>query len=274
MSEPVEPPRDASDRREGRRPATGEPATDAPRSPVLHARDRMADDQWIAYRTNGDARSLDALVVHYLPLVRAIARRAKSMLPPEADLDDLVGDGTFGLIEAIRRYDPATGHAFSTYATLRIRGAILDGLRAADWVPRSLRASARRLDRAMEELERALGRSPSEDELAERLGISRDLCRRLIHDIRRSSVVSLDEADTEPAVADPTEHLASLLAARQTLPPREAFAVELHDILGYPLTEVARRLHVSHSRAFQIHEHALDLLRRALRSEAEDASDA
>lgn len=274
MEENVPPPSDAQDHGDGRRPVSGEPAADDPRSPSLHARDRMADDLWIAYRARGDARSLDALVVHYLPLVRAIARRAKSMLPPEADLDDLVGDGTFGLIDAVRRYDPTTGHAFSTYATLRIRGAILDGLRAADWVPRSLRASARRIERAMEELERALGRSPSEGELADRLGISRDLCRRLLHDIRRSSLVSLEDAEIDPAVADPTEQLASLLVARQTLPPREAFAIELHDILGYPLTEVARRLHVSHSRAFQIHEHALDLLRRALRSEAEDDGEA
>jgi RNA polymerase sigma factor for flagellar operon FliA len=270
MGDMERPPSDSQDRGDGRRPAGGDATIDDPRSPVLHARDQLADELWIAYRTRSDARSLDALVVHYLPLVRAIARRAKAMLPPEADLDDLVGDGTFGLIDAVRRYDPTTGHAFSTYATLRIRGAILDGLRAADWVPRSLRASARQIERAMDDLERALGRSPNEGELADRLGISRELCRRLLHDIRRASVASLEEEEIDPPVADPTEQLASLLVARQTLPPREAFAVELHDILGYPLTEVARRLHVSHSRAFQIHEHALDLLRRALRSEAED----
>lgn len=272
MGEETLQPTGASDRDDGRRPA-GERVGEQAGSPVLHARDRAAEDLWVAYRTRSDARSLDALVVHYIPLVRSIARRAKLMLPREAELDDLVGDGTFGLIDAIRRYDPSTGNAFSTFATLRIRGAIIDGLRAADWAPRSVRSAARQIERVTEELEGILGREPDEGELAERLGIPRDMCRRILGDIHRSSVVSLEESEADPSIADPTEHLAILLAARHTLPRREAFAVELHDLLGYPLTEVARRLHVSHSRAFQIHEHALDLLRRALRSEAGDDED-
>ena len=265
----------AGDRGDIRRPVpvpVPETPTRQP-APIKHPRDRLAEDLWTAYRTRGDGRSLDGLVVHYLPLVRSIARRAKRMLPPEAELDDLIGDGVFGLIDAIRRYDPGTGHAFSTFAALRIRGAILDGLRAADWAPRSVRSAARQLERATEELEGLLGREPDEGELADRLGIPRDLCRQILGDVHRSSLVSLEESQTDPAIADPTEHLAILLAARHTLPRREAFAVELHDLLGYPLTEVARRLHVSHSRAFQIHAHALDLLRRALRSEVGDEGD-
>ena len=272
MGEELTQPNGVADRGDGRRPV-GERSQDQASTPVLHARDRAAEDLWVTYRTRPDRRSLDALVVHYLPLVRSIARRAKGMLPREAELDDLVGDGTFGLIDAIRRYDPRTGNAFSTFATLRIRGAILDGLRAADWAPRSVRSAARQIERATEELVGVLGREPDEGELADRLGISRDMCRRILGDIRRSSVLSLEEAEADPSIADPTEQLAMLLAARNALPRREAFAVELHDLLGYPLTEVARRLHVSHSRAFQIHEHALDLLRRALRSEAGDERD-
>lgn len=270
MDDEVLQPDGTSERADDPRRSVAERSDSEAGAPTLHPRDRLAEDLWVAVRTRGDARALDALVVHYLPLVRSIARRAKAMLPPAADLDDLIGDGTLGLIDAIRRYDPSTGHAFSTYATLRIRGAILDGLRAADWAPRSVRSAARQIERATEQLEGMLGRAPDEAELAERLGIDRELCHRLLGDIHRSSVVSLEESETDPSVADPTEQLAVLLAARALLPPREAFAVELHDLLGYPLTEVARRLHVSHSRAFQIHEHALDLLRRALRSEDGD----
>lgn len=268
MPDDVRPPIDGSDLREARGSGPSETVSSA--TPLLHPRDRLAEDLWVAYRARGDARSMDALVVHYLPLVRSIARRAGRMLPPEVDVEDLVGEGTFGLIDAIRRYDPTTGHAFSTYATLRIRGAIIDGLRAADWVPRSVRSAARQIERVTEELEGILGRSPDEAELAGRLGVSIEECRRLIADVHRASVTSLEARDSDPSIEDPTEHLAMLYAARHALPAREAFAIELHDLLGYPLTEVARRLHVSHSRAFQIHQHALDLLRRALRSDGGD----
>lgn len=261
------PTRDPSD--DAERPSAPEEAA----SPALHPRDRLAEELWRDYRVVGDARSLDALVVHYIPLVRAVARRAAVMLPPEVDREDLVADGTFGLMDSIRRYDPSTGHAFSTYAVLRIRGAILDGLRATDWAPRSVRAAARKVEQVREALELKLGRPPTDTEVAERLGISLEACQRLLADIHRSSFLSLEEIVRPPAVADPTDGLALILAAERALPPREAAVVRLHDLLGYPLTEVARRLGVSHSRAFQLHERALDLLRRALRSEAGDGDD-
>lgn len=239
--------------------------------PAMHPRDRMVADLWTAYRERRDARALDGLVVHYIPLVRSIARRAATMLPPAIDREDLVSDGTFGLMDAIRRYDPATGHAFSTYATSRIRGAILDGLRAADWAPRSLRAAARSVEDATEQLTASLGRRPTEEEIAVQLHISLETCRRLVADIHRASTVPLEPSvEDEQVAADPTEGLALVLSIDRALPPREAMVVRLHDLLGYPLTIVAARLDISHSRAFQIHERALDLLRRALRNEGGD----
>lgn len=251
--------------------ASGGGASRDAREPALHARDRLAQSLWESYRASNDARSLDALVIHYIPLVRSIARRAGEGLPRGIDREDLVADGVFGLMAAIRRYDPSTGHAFSTYATLRIRGAMLDGLRAADWAPRSVRAAARQIEAATTELEGKLNRTPTDAEVAERLGVSLQACRDLMMDIRRSALLPLEDLNShegDPMVHDPSEYIALVIAAEMTLSPREAAVVRLHDLLGYPLTEVAKRLGISHSRAFQIHERALDLLRRALRGES------
>src|SRR5512140_437907 len=125
--------------------------------------------QWFQRR---DAASRDLIIVHYSPLVKFVAGRVGAGLPSSVDAGDLVSAGVFGLIDAVERFDSDRGVKFETFAVPRIRGAIFDGLRALDWVPRSGRSRAREVESAIHDLEAAQGRSPSDDELAVHLGIS------------------------------------------------------------------------------------------------------
>ena len=131
----------------------------------------MQWDRWLKRRSSS---ARDHLIVSYAPLVKFVAGRVGAGLPTTVDPGDLVSSGVLGLIDAIERYDPARGVKFETFATPRIRGAIYDGLRELDWVPRSVRARAREVERAMADLESHLGRSPTDDELADHLAISKD----------------------------------------------------------------------------------------------------
>ena len=212
------------------------------------------------------------LVVHYASLVKFVAGRLAAGLPRSVDTGDLVSAGVFGLMNAIERFDPANGAKFETYAIPRIRGAILDSLRALDWVPRSVRAGTRALEVAAEDLARSLGRPPTDAELAARVGIEEEACRRLRAQADRGLLVPLDEADGDAEDgalryaqdAGAAEEGVLLGAAIDGLPEREALIVRLHDLLGVTLLEVAGLLGISHSRAFQLHERALRLLRDAV----------
>ena len=125
-------------------------------------------DRWLKRRSSS---ARDHLIVSYAPLVKFVAGRVGSGLPSSVDPGDLDSSGVLGLIDAIERFDPQRGVKFETFATPRIRGAIYDGLRELDWVPRSVRSRAREVERAIAELEVRHGRSPSDDELAEPLGM-------------------------------------------------------------------------------------------------------
>jgi RNA polymerase sigma factor for flagellar operon FliA len=238
---------------------------------TIPAFDLEVASDWRDLRASGDRAARDRLILHYLPLVRLVARRTLAGLPRGVDVEDLVSDGTFGLVDAIDRFEPGRGLAFSTFAVGRIRGAMLDGLRALDWVPRSVRAEVRALDAATEELTRTLGRPPSDAELARRLDVSIEECRRRRAQGDRAVVVPLEDAsdDAEDVASSMTQDAARaeervlVAAAVDGLPEREALVVRLHDYLGVTLLEIAGMLGVSHSRAFQLHERALRLLRRA-----------
>lgn len=244
----------------------------------LHDRDRPVAHHWEAFASSADPQSRDALIVHYLVLVRAIARRLAGVLPRGVEVADLVSEGTFGLVEAIERFDPSRGLAFSTYAVPRIRGAMVDALRAMDWAPRSVREAGRRIEAATLQLESELGRSPSEAELAERMGIDAESCRRLRLEGRRAALLHLE--DHQPGIGeDPLlatvddEDRAVMAAALGTLPAREAFIVRLHDGFGVSLLELAGMLGISHSRAFQLHRRGIRLLRIAFDEGADDGED-
>src|SRR6186997_1793997 len=127
---------------------------------------------WQEFKRTGDRGLRDRLILTYAPLVKYVAGRLGSGLPAHVDEGDLVSYGLLGLISAIERYDPDRDVKFETYAIARIRGSILDELRALDWVPRSVRSRARQIERAMGELEAKLGRAPTDEELAAKVGIS------------------------------------------------------------------------------------------------------
>lgn len=244
--------------RRGRRPP-GDP---------LPSLDRAATALWSAFASTRERVTRDRLILHYVPLVRLVARRMTALLPGAVDVEDLVSDGTFGLVDAIDRFDPSKGFAFSTFAVGRIRGSMLDGLRALDWAPRSVRSSARALEAATAQLERHLGRPPTEAEVADRLGVTTDECHRMRARIERATVVPLEDEGLDdvvgPAADDADEERILLAAAVAGLPEREALIVRLHDLVGVSLLEIAGLLGISHSRAFQLHERALRLLREAV----------
>src|SRR6202453_3984988 len=150
-------------------------------------------DLWRRYKSSGDERARERLVVAYSPLVKYVAGRMGAGLPAHVDEADLISYGLGGLIAAIERFDLGREIRFETYAITRIKGAILDELRALDWVPRSVRARARQIERANVKLEAKLQRVPSEEELAVELEMTVDEFRAALLQIANSSISALDE---------------------------------------------------------------------------------
>jgi RNA polymerase sigma factor for flagellar operon FliA len=155
--------------------------------------DRMESQLRDAKNGNGDVSATlkEQIVIEHTPLIRYIVNRIAVRLPSHIDLDDLHNTGVIGLMDAIEKYDPEKNCKFKTYAEFRIKGAILDQLRSLDWVPRSVRQKGRRLERAYGEVEQRLGRSASEDEVADSLGLQLDKLQELINQVRGISLVNL-----------------------------------------------------------------------------------
>src|SRR6266567_4928793 len=150
------------------------------------------DRLWQSFKESGDPKHRDALILHYSPLVKYVAGRVAVGLPQNVDPADLVSYGIFGLIDAIEKFDLDRGYKFETYAIARIKGAILDELRSIDWVPRSVRAKARALEKAYAKLESQLHRTPTDDELATELGFSDDQLQTTLNQISFVGLVALD----------------------------------------------------------------------------------
>jgi RNA polymerase sigma factor FliA len=148
---------------------------------------------WREYRQTRERPLRDQLILRYSPLVKYVAGRLGSGLPAHIEDGDLVSFGLLGLISAIDRFDPDREIKFETFAIARIRGAIIDELRTLDWVPRSVRARARQIERAIAELEAKLARAPTDEEIAAKVGITVDELDESLHDISRSSIAALDE---------------------------------------------------------------------------------
>src|SRR5512132_3607162 len=148
---------------------------------------------WQEVKRTGDRGLRDRLILTYAPLVKYVAGRLGSGLPTHVDEGDLVSYGLLGLIGAIERYDPDRDIKFETFSMLRIRGAIIDELRALDWVPRSVRSRAREIERAIAELEAKLGTAPNDEQIAGKIGISVEELEDSLTDISRSSIAALDE---------------------------------------------------------------------------------
>ena len=165
-------------------------------SGVTHVHERGEDELaalWERFKSDGDQRAREGLILHFSPLVKFVAGRLGSGLPRNVDPGDLVSYGTFGLIDAIDKFEPERGYKFETYAVNRIKGAILDELRALDWVPRSVRARAREIQRSMSELEHSLQRSATDQELADHMGIPIETLRDQLGELSTLGFVALDE---------------------------------------------------------------------------------
>jgi RNA polymerase sigma factor FliA len=239
---------------------------------------------WRRYKTEGDETARERLVVAYSPLVKFIAGRMASGLPSHVEESDLISYGLLGLIGAIERFDLEREIKFETFAVARVKGAIIDELRSLDWVPRSVRARARQVEKAHQELEARLQRSPTDEEMAEKLEMTVDEFQSALLEIANSSVLALDDlwtfADPEggsqisvldtiqdPSAVDPeaeahTSELKDRLAdAIESLPERERLVIALYYYENLTLREIGEVLGVTESRVSQLHTKAVIGLR-------------
>ncbi len=237
---------------------------------------------WHAFKSTGDIDARERLILHYAPLVKYVASRVATGLPASVDQADLVSYGMFGLIDALQKFEPGRGNKFETYAIPRIRGAIIDELRAMDWVPRSVRFKQREIEKALADLESMLKRQPTEKELSERLGMSLRELHEVITQISFVSVLALDETvsvgadrgekvslvDTladkgfDPSTGVESQETRGLLAAAiNELSEREKIVVTLYYFEGLTLAEIGDILGVTESRVCQIHTKAVGVLR-------------
>jgi RNA polymerase sigma factor FliA len=246
-------------------------------------------DLWRRYKASGDERARERLVVAYSPLVKYVAGRMGSGLPAHVEEADLISYGLVGLISAIERFDLSREIKFETYAITRIRGAIIDELRTLDWVPRSVRARAREIEKINMKLEGRLQRAPTDEEMAAELGVSVSEFQEALLQISNSTIVALDELwsvsdsagdqvsllDTLPdhgapdplSVVDQGELRDRIADAIAALPEREKLVVALYYYENLTLREIGEVLGVTESRVSQLHTKAVLRLRSKLDGE-------
>ncbi len=241
---------------------------------------------WREFKDSGESQLRERLILHYSPLVKYVAGRVGVGLPPNIEQADLVSYGIFGLIDAIEKFDLERAIKFETYAISRIKGAIIDELRAIDWIPRSVRYKAREVEKAYAALEAKLHRTPTESEVAGELGITLDELHTIFSQVSFVNVIALDEllnvggergdklslVDTledtraeDPVEVFETEETKYLLSrAINTLPEREKIVVTLYYYEGLTLAEIGQVLGVTESRICQMHTKAVLQLRAKL----------
>ena len=234
-------------------------------------RDSDAAETWRAFTQTRDQDLRNRLVIRYSPLVKYVAGRIRPGLPQSVDMSDLISDGVLGLMDAIEKFEPERGLQFQTYAVPRIRGAILDGLRATDWVPRAVRAKIRDVERAQTELEHRLGRTPRDREIAAELTISVRELRDLYSQASYTGVAYLDEVgmggDSGPSMnldTEDKEMRAALVAAIRQLPERDQIIVTLYYFEQLTLSEIGQVLGITESRVSQLHSRCAMNLRSKL----------
>jgi RNA polymerase sigma factor for flagellar operon FliA len=234
---------------------------------------------WTEYKDDGCPRARERLIEHYyISLVKPVANRMGSQLSSAVDRNDLASYGTFGLIDAIEKFDRSKGVKFETYAVSRIRGSILDELRSLDWVPRGIRSKVRNLDRTYGQMEGELGRTPDSSEVAERLGLS-------AHELKAINVTSVTALDASPHDDDDTSSIGQTVSDRTIDPEEHAYVTDITErvasavhslgerarviiVLYYiehmTLGEIGDALGVTESRVCQLHGNVLKSLRDAL----------
>jgi len=221
---------------------------------------------------------VDRLVVGYAPLVKRLAYQMMSRLPASVEVEDLIQNGMMGLLDAINRFEEGMGAQFETYAVQRIRGAMIDGLREADWAPRSARRDMRRIEAAINALEQQNGRPPGESEIAGYLGLDLSEYQRMLADARGHQLIYFDDFSSEDGEDFLERHLgqtdsnplvlledadtrAKLVEAIQKLPEREKMIMALYYDEDLNLREIGEVLNVTESRVCQLHSQAVARLR-------------
>jgi RNA polymerase sigma factor for flagellar operon FliA len=244
---------------------------------------------WRRFKHEEDMEARNDLIEIYMPLVRYTAERLKGKLPQCVDIHEMISAGMIGLIHAVDKFDPDRGIQFETYCSMRIRGSILDDLRASDWVPRLIRNKANRLEKARLELAFELSREPSDEEIAKRMGLSVDEYEALLrevevrtqlpiegaysdetddHDVQRVDLIE-DRTQTQPLDTLSVQEVRDI--ATRGLSPKERRVISMYYFDGLTMKEIGAILNISESRVCQIHSQVLRLLRERYRKEASAA---
>ncbi len=231
---------------------------------------------WKQYNDTRDSQLKQLLIEKYVYLIKLVAGRLGIYLNQYVDLDDLIGYGALGLIDAIDKFDLTKNVKFETYASLRIRGAILDAIRKLDWVPRTLRKKQKELDKAYTELEFELGRQPEEVEIANYLGVDVSEYNQCLKEVNIVTLVSIDDGayplemvkapkSEMPDLQLEEKELKNILTqAIESLPDREKQVISLYYFEEFTLKEISNVLSVSESRISQLHTKAVSRLRAKL----------
>ena len=236
---------------------------------------------WDAYRQKKTQETREQLIIEYAQLVKLVAGRLSMYLGHNVEYDDLVSYGIFGLIDAIDKFDLEKNVKFETYASLRIRGAILDQIRKMDWIPRSVRQRQRKIDEAMKQIEMRTGKTASDEELAKQLGLTEEELCSWQTQLKGTNVVSLNEFEEngpEPMidsahpvrfsqpeeVVEEAELKEKLAESLELLTEKERRVIELYYYEDMTLKEISKILEVSESRISQLHTKALNKMRKKM----------
>jgi RNA polymerase sigma factor for flagellar operon FliA len=260
-----------------------QPTDSHQRRTARDAKRRLESGLWNAWFKDRDEDARNALWVHYQGLVRYIADRQKTKLPDCIDVQDLVSAGNMGLLDAINKFDPTKGTRFETYCVPRIRGSMVDSIRAADWVPRLIRNKGHQYDRIVAELATELGREPSDEEVAKRLDIDLGELERLRGELDVKAQISFegaadgaderdllrlemlaDEDDIEPTQDLQREEIRNM--ALRGLQHAERWVVEQYYFHNRSMKQIGDDLNLSESRICQIHSQVIELLKRKFRA--------
>lgn len=241
-------------------------------------------DKWILWKQEGDKDAELQLIARFLPLVTKVANRLAIGLPSTVDKDDLISFGRFGLLDALQKFDYTRGLQFETYAMWRIRGAMIDGLRENDWIPRTVRDKSKKIEEAYVKLEQEKMRTPTDSEVCEYLGMTEKELQQVLYDTSLAAMVSIDEmvgdedeqktarhsyvvdelTPRPESVAESNNMKEVLSKSIDKLPEKERLVVSLFYFDELTLSEIAEVMNLSPSRISQLHSKAIFRLRSSL----------
>ncbi len=238
------------------------------------------------YRSTVDPKVKDQIIIEYAPLIKFIAQKIASRLPSNIELDDLISCGVIGLMDAIEKFDPSRDNKFKTYAEFRVRGAILDELRAQDWVPRSIREKAKLVEKAYAKIEAELGRPATDEEMCEELQVTQEEFHELLNKAKSVSLLNIDDSATfnrgdkklmaglmeESRSSNPFSAVSyknsrdKIKEGIATLPEKQRLVLSLYYYEDLNLKEIGQVLDVTESRVSQLHTQAILKLKAKLKT--------